>query len=356
MGYDAQEVKEALSIDDIYSILDSLGGEPEMIDDEYIIARTICHGGDSRKLYYYANNSMFNCYTSCGSFDIFELIMKIHHLDFNTAINYVVDFFNLGWKLDTVEVPDNTKDWDTLKRYEKIADIQIADEQIILPEISKELLKYYPQPNIADWEQEGISKAMMDFYDIKYDPVDQSILIPHTDENNRLIGIRRRTLLPQQEKFGKYRPAYINGKLYNHPLGFNLYGLYHAKDNIKKIHKAIVVEGEKSVLKIGEYLGLQNTIGVAVCGSNLTKYQLQLLIDAGANEIIIAFDADYEEFGDEDCLKVIEHLQSIHNKYNGYATISFMFDNTGEILSHKMSPVDAGKEAFLQLWRNRVVL
>ena len=47
----------------------------------FFTARTICHnhlGEGSRKLYYYDNTKLFQCYTDCaGSFDIYELICKV---------------------------------------------------------------------------------------------------------------------------------------------------------------------------------------------------------------------------------------------------------------------------------------
>ena len=51
-------------------------------------------------------------------------------------------------------------------------------------------------------------------------------------------------LVKDDEQYGKYRPAVIGGKQYSHPLGFNLFGLNLAKDNIKKTGTALVVEGE----------------------------------------------------------------------------------------------------------------
>ena len=50
---------------------------------------------------------------------------------------------------------------------------------------------------------------------------------------------------------------------------------------------------EKSVLKYQSFFGFNNDITVACCGSNLSAYQTQLLIDAGAQEIIIAFDRQF---------------------------------------------------------------
>ena len=58
MSFDKQTVKEYLELEDIYNLLDYLNGEPQMFSN-YIVARTICHDGDSHKLYYYENTQLF---------------------------------------------------------------------------------------------------------------------------------------------------------------------------------------------------------------------------------------------------------------------------------------------------------
>lgn len=70
----------------------------------------------------------------------------------------------------------------------------------------------------------------------------------------------------------------------------SLYNLNNSKNNISIIKKAIVFEGEKSCLLYQSYFGLDNDISVACCGSSLSTYQVQELINLGAEEIIIAFD------------------------------------------------------------------
>ena len=78
MSFDKDLVKQQLDIEDINSLLEELGGEPELYDDK-IIAKTICHNGDSHRLWYYFNSCMFTCFTQCGSFDIIELVQKVKH-------------------------------------------------------------------------------------------------------------------------------------------------------------------------------------------------------------------------------------------------------------------------------------
>ena len=72
-----EQIKNNLSIDQVFDLLLSLGADP-VLHEEMIICRTICHGGDSHKLYYYDNTKLFRCYTECSdTFDIFELIVKV---------------------------------------------------------------------------------------------------------------------------------------------------------------------------------------------------------------------------------------------------------------------------------------
>lgn len=104
------------------------------------------------------------------------------------------------------------------------------------------------------------------------------------------------------------------------------------------------------------YFGINNCICVAVCGSNFSRYQLQLLLNLGVKEICIGFDKDFEKLGDESYLQVIEKLRKIYDKYSGYVNISFLFDKEGNQLGYKQSPLDSGKEKFLYLWKNRIII
>lgn len=112
---------------------------------------------------------------------------------------------------------------------------------------------------------------------------------------------------------------------------------------------------EKSVLLYGSYFGPENNISVACCGSNLSVYQMQLLLEAGAEEIIVAFDRQFQELGDKEFKHLTANLTKIHNKYKNFATISFIFDKK-MITGYKDSPIDCGKEIFLQLFKERVML
>jgi hypothetical protein len=180
------------------------------------------------------------------------------------------------------------------------------------------------------------------------------ITIPHYDENNRLIGIRGRTMCQEEgERYGKYRPLKINKVLYNHPLGFNLYNLNYSKDNIKAMKKAIIFESEKSCLLYKSYFGVDNDISVACCGNNISAYQISLLKNLGVDEIVIAFDREGEN---DDKKKYISKFYRINDKFKNEVNISFIYDKDGKYLDYKDSPIDKGKEVFLKLFKERIII
>ena len=206
------------------------------------------------------------------------------------------------------------------------------------------------------WERDGISREVLKNALIGYYPGGGQITIPHYDADGRLVGIRGRHVGEEEAAiFGKYRPLYINGQLYNHPLGFNLYNLNNSKKNIKDIQKVIVFEGEKSCLLYKTYFGIENDISVAACGSSLSDFQIQLLIEAGAREIIIAFDRQFQEINDDEFNKLIKKLYQLNNRYKNIIMISFIFDKN-KITSYKASPIDEGPMKFLELFKERIKL
>lgn len=109
---------------------------------------------------------------------------------------------------------------------------------------------------------------------------------------------------------------------------------------------------EKSCLLFSSFFGIKNDISVAVCGSNLINYQVEMLKSLGVEEIIIAFDKQYQEYKDAEYIKWEEKLINIYKKYGGFIQISFILD-TGNLLGYKDSPIDKGPDIFLELFNNR---
>lgn len=253
--YDKDELKEKLELEQIYDLVEAWGGEPEYTDGG-LISQTICHnlpGEGSRKLYYYTNTRLFRCYTGCidPTFDIFDLCIKVMKnqkqlkWEMYDAMDYIASYFGF----DGIEKQDEQselKDWDIFKKH----NLRLPEKKpmVQLKEYDPVILTRFAYPRISRWEQEGISDEVSKKNLIGYYPGGEQITIPHFDIDNRLIGIRGRSLAADEaERYGKYRPLLIGKQLYNHPLSMNLYNLNNSKDNIAKIHAAIIFESEFSL-------------------------------------------------------------------------------------------------------------
>ena len=377
--YNKDEIKNSLTIEQVTEYIAELGGEPNPLPD-IILCKTICHGGDSHKLYYYDNTKLFKCYTGgCSAdgsdaFDIFELTRKVMSRekpkeeltkegnsmprDWNLpeAIDYVAQFFGFSpVEKERNESFISADTWKILNNYDRINNIDLNTKIVELKVYDESILKYMPILPIQPWIKEGIDFKVMKDRGICFNPKSCGIIIPHYDIDNKLVGIRERTLILENEEKGKYRPAYINKQLYNHPLSFNLYNLNNSKDNIKNIKKVFVFESEKSCLQYASFFGIENDISVACCGSSFIQYQAWLLMELGVEEIIVGFDKQFQEKGDKEFKKLIKNLTTIFKKYGHLVKISYLFDKE-DLLGYKESPTDRGKEVFEKLYKNRINL
>ena len=369
MGFDKKVIKELITIDQVFEILEEYGGEPQYYNDNIIVSRTICHNNPndeaSYKLYYYPNTRLFHCYTGCAepSFDIFELIIKIANIQFHQEwdLDKAVRF--LTYKLG-LEVPEEEEqeeyllkeDFAYFEEFDRIKEIDLktykADFKIYDDTI---LSRFNYNVRLTPWLDEGITEEALKNFNIGFYPGLDVITIPHYDIKGNFIGLRGRTLCKEEAaKYGKYRPIKIKDALYTHPLGYNLYGLNKNYKNIQEMEKAVVFEGEKSVLKYDSYFGSENNISVACCGSSFSIYQFYLLKSLGVKEIVIALDKQYKTINDEEHQHLVKNFYKILNRHINDVMISFIFD-AGTDLGYKDSPIDKGPHTFLKLFKERRV-
>ena len=135
----------------------------------------------------------------------------------------------------------------------------------------------------------------------------------------------------------------------------NLYNLNNSKDNIQQSGMAICFESEKSCLKYQSYFGIENDISVACCGSNISAYQAQLLLDCDCKELVIAFDRQWQVKNDEEYKHYIKNLEKLNDRYKNDLNISIIYDRN-MLTGYKDAPIDCNKDIFLQLFKERVRL
>lgn len=117
-----------------------------------------------------------------------------------------------------------------------------------------------------------------------YDKLAGRIIFPIFSPNGRVIAFAGRKL--RDDDTG---PKYINSpESIIYVKGRVLYGLSFAKDEIRKLDKAIIVEGYMDLISLYQ-AGVKNV--VAVSGTALTDEQAQLLSRYTKN-VVLLFDAD----------------------------------------------------------------
>ena len=357
MDVSVHDIIESLTLEDVYHFLETLGVDQIAMypDKEYLVCPTICHNpleeAESMKLYWYHNHKIFRCYTECNeSMSIFTLYQKFMRVSYRTEVNFydAVDYVKRCIKhinISREKVHRSDIDFDRYKYDARLP---------VLPEYSKAMLTYFMDYHHPAWLRDGISAEAMDKFHIGFSIAQNKISIPHFDINGRLVGIRGRALDPEEVNAGmKYTPFKIGNTLYSHPLGMNLYGIYEHQNAIHTLRKAIIAEGEKSVLLSDRYDQDFSTC-VACCGSAINKYQVSLLTNIlGANEITIAFDKEYTDWRSTQARLYREKIEAMCRKYRGQAAFYYIWDMDG-LLREKDSPFDRGKEVFEELYKHRI--
>lgn len=117
-----------------------------------------------------------------------------------------------------------------------------------------------------------------------YDKFSGRIIFPIFSPNGRVVAFAGRIL---ENKSGAAK--YLNSpESLIYSKGRILYGLSHAKDEIRRLDKAILVEGYMDLISLYQ-AGIKNV--VAVSGTALTEEQVQLLSRYTKN-VVLLFDAD----------------------------------------------------------------
>ena len=345
---DYKRIIEELQDESVIKLMTKLGCDRYVEHDTHIIFPTICHNSESAeasmKLYYYKDTKLFVCYTECGNMSIFNLLKHYYQ---NRQIEF--DWYEDIYKV-VLDCSNFKKQNSNINAYLSVKDkYSYNKKEKELPVYNSGVLDCFTKFYAPEWLEDGITKEVMDKYNILYSISQNKIIIPHYDADGRLVGIRGRALEEWEiENVGKYLPVKIEKTFYKHPLSMNLYGLNINKENIKKNGYCFLFESEKSVMQLDSFS--RDNCGVAVCGSNFNKYQLNILLkECQPKEIIICFDK--EELKGQD--KYFYKLYNLGKKYINYCNFSFVYD-MNNLLNLKDSPTDKGEEVFEELLKGRV--
>ena len=274
---------------------------------------------------------------------IFDFVMTMNNCTFAESVQFLESYFHIGMNFQRGFGRPKREETEIKPYVRKEVDF---NEQ--LPEYDGSILNTFINYKPVEWIYEGISVETMEKYEIRYSIENNSIIIPHRDKDGRLVGIRERNLDRRQvEVLGrKYTPytSFTHRLTYKHRLSMNAYGIDKNKEVISEYKKCIIFEAEKSVLKMDSVWN--NNPSVAVGGSSVSLYQLNLLKELGVKDIYLSFDKEEGEKWEQKLDKICKRI------YDFGFNVFIIEDVEGKYLDLKDSPIDKGEFVFLELYKN----
>lgn len=255
------------------------------------------------------DKQIFYCFGCHTGGNVFTFISKIERLDFPQSVKFVADI--VGIEIKDEGRNDEHRIFDEMIRINTYA--MNLYNKFILSAAGKEGRDYITargiKPEYIDtfklgfapdsWnfllnglnkkkaslklaEQSGLISASQKNAGQYFDRFRKRIIFPIFDINNRVVAFGGRVI-------DNSNPKYLNSQESELFKKRNiLYGMHTARDHIREMNRAIIVEGYLDVLGCHQE-GIKNV--VAPLGTALTENQVRML-SRHCGEIILLFDAD----------------------------------------------------------------
>ena len=292
-------------------------------------------GDNPRSIVVYKND-----YISCTNYtrqitkngrsaDIFDLISYFEDCSFAEAMKFACGVAGIDYYNGREDLPE------ALQILKMLRDMMIDDDDedtTPLQPIPDEVMNYFLSYGNKMWEDEGISLTTQAEFHIGYDMQTNYITIPIFDEIGSIVGVKGRYFGEPDEYHSKYTHIWPCNK------SRILYGYWQNKEYIKHSKYIIVVESEKSVLKLAEY-GFRNVISTG--GKTISKHQIELISRTGCVPVL-ALDKDVQE----------DELNDIANMFMDGINVYAVIDKD-DLLNEKESPMDR-HDVWLKLYKDYV--
>ena len=346
---DIASLKSQLTDDRIIELMDAMGAPLMKADSNNLIFPSICHhGADCQshkpRLYYYIESQSWFCFVCHFSGDTISLVQHVKHLDFNQAISYICSILHL--QVGQIEQNEQIDNWAELRRF--LPNAEPEPDKLLT--YDKSILSLFDNLYPQEWLDYGISVDILDKFGIGWYARQACISIP-VIFNGQLVGVRGRYTREQDVAKGKYRPiCTLDGTVLKFPSSACLYGYDQNKAAIENSRQVVLFESEKSVLKAPSF-GIDNAL--AVFGSNISKQHIQILLEIGVNDVVLAFDSDYKQAGDDEFKFFVVKMKKLAAKLKPFFNCSIVYNNQGYDM-YKCNMMDIPYEQAMKLWESRV--
>jgi len=302
---DLQTLKQ-LANENISLILDAF--EFDYIDKyEYYQMTCPIHGGNNPTAFSWVKDrGYFRCFTRhCerDGADIFDFVQKFKNCTLSQAKEIITSIVISG---NFKDIPEAELVADAqFRKYIKNNHKPIKEFKIIDPQC---LNKLQPSKYLL---ARGFSQKVLNEFNVGYCNNPKSVYyrrdcIPIYHHDGLLVGFTGRATYEDYDKRREAKWLHTPG----FPKSQMLFNLHRAKKEIRRLHKAIIVEGPLDVLKFW-MADIFNV--VAVLGSDLSGPQRSLLLEAECFDMMLAFDNDIS--GKDSTSKIRKSCLSYFNIY-----------------------------------------
>lgn len=263
--------------------------------------------------------------------DIFDLIEFVTE---KSAIPYTMNF--LGLSDGSVDI--STKINDGLDVYRKAKKRKSFKKDV--KELPESILdRYYDTCHIL-LVKDGILPQIAKKWNVRLDIESDRITFVHRHwYTGKILAIIGRTIIPSWKELKINKYMLVAGKGYQK--SDNLYGLYENMQDVKEKRILIIVEGEKSVIKLWQY-GFKHACSVGC--HDISDRQLGIISMLGIDEVVVCWDSDVET---EHTMKTCKALKSVVNK------VSYIDVSKIKVFDGKNSPCDKGIKKWRLLYSHR---
>lgn len=269
------------------------------------------HNEKTPSFYVYPERQGWHCFGACATGgDIISFISRKENLDFNGALRMLaeragVELKNDGPKRQAIKTLQDVNDAAALFFQGLLQSSSRArayiEERGLDPRIVSDFQLGYAPPGWENLRNHLTSRGYTEAQLVEagllvegdrspYDRFRDRLIIPIRDDRGRVMGFGGRVLPGGDEQPGaKYintpqTPVFDKSSL--------LYGLDRAKEEIRRLGTAVIVEGYMDVIAAHQH-GYRNVI--ASMGTALTDKQatlLQRFVSQGEGRVVLAMDAD----------------------------------------------------------------
>lgn len=263
--------------------------------------------------------------------DIIDALAFISHKDIGQIAKDLSDKVGIRLDFKVAEKPkDDLLDFlSGFTRYDRLS----GHYHTNIP-IAERNLDMFINASHKMFTDDDISTGSQDKFGIRYDSLDNRIIIPIRDDKGRLITAKGRIAVANPSPHIAKYLAYFQ---YN--AESILYGLYENKQNILNKKEVIIVEAEKSVLK-ADSMSVNNV--VALSKKRVSEAQRKMILELQC-DIILALDNDVSE----------DEVNEIASQFVDYVDV-YIIKDKWKLLGSKDSPFDCGELVWDELYENKI--